>query len=86
MSIAELDRPGGFAAVFIQVHMALGYKVLHIVSPVSLELCGSILGQIRKTKGKVRVQAEEMKTQSDPLLIGQKINICLADKLHFFFP
>lgn len=29
--------------MFIQVHMALGYKVLHTVSPVSLDLCGSIL-------------------------------------------
>lgn len=41
-------------------------------------------GLCRKSAGAVIAQAEAIKTQSDPLLIGPQINVCLGDKLDSF--
>lgn len=41
-------------------------------------------GLCRKSNGAVIAQAEAIKTQSDPLLIGPQINVCLGDKLDSF--
>lgn len=64
--------------------MALGYKVSYIVSPVSFVVVSCAFGLCRKSTGAVIAQAEAIKTQSDPLLIGPQINVCLGDKLDSF--